>query len=128
MASITTTTKGNAAEDRALQFLETQGLHLLMRNYRLRSGEIDLILRDREHIVFTEVRYRRSNHFGGALHSIDARKQQKIIATANHYILRFGVELPARFDVVAITGKDDLQWIKDAFIATGNRKPPKKQA
>ena len=117
MTKITTRAQGNAAEDRALHFLESQGLHLLMRNYQLRSGEIDLVMRDQEHVVFAEVRYRRSNHFGGALHSINARKQQKIIATANHYILRYGVDLPARFDVVAITGKDDIQWIQDAFIA-----------
>ena len=117
MPRITTLARGNAAEDRALDFLEAQGLHLLMRNYRLRSGEIDLVMRDREHVVFTEVRYRRSDNFGGAVHSINVRKQQKIIATANHYMLRYGVELPARFDVVAITGKDDIQWIQDAFIA-----------
>lgn len=117
MTRITSIAQGAAAEERALQFLEAQGLHLLTQNYRLRSGEIDLILRDREHVVFTEVRYRRSNQFGGALYSIDARKQQKIIATANHYILRYGVTLATRFDVVAITGKDDIQWIQDAFAA-----------
>lgn len=117
MTGITTREQGSAAEDQALHFLEAQGLHLLMRNYQLRSGEIDLIMRDREHVVFTEVRYRRSNHFGGALHSIDARKQRKIIATANHYILRYNVELATRFDVVAITGKDDIQWIQNAFEA-----------
>ena len=112
-----TTTIGIQAEDRACAYLEAQGLHLLMRNYRLRSGEIDLIMRDQSHVVFAEVRYRRSNQFGGALYSIDTRKQQKIMLVASHYIQRYNVTLPIRFDAVAISGNDDIQWIQNAFEA-----------
>ncbi len=117
MKKINSRAQGNRAEDCALHYLQAQGLHLLMRNYQLRSGEIDLILRDQTHVVFTEVRYRHSNQFGGSLHSIDRRKQQKIIATANHYMMRYRVTLAVRFDVVAISGQDDIQWIQNAFQA-----------
>ena len=113
----TTLAIGKAAEERACQHLITHGLHLLMRNYRLRCGEIDLILRDREHVVFTEVRYRKNQQFGGAIYTVDKQKQRKIIQTAQHYIQRYGVKLPVRFDVIAITGDDEIQWIQNAFEA-----------
>lgn len=117
MSTPTTKATGNAAEDLACEFLQARGLHLLMRNYRLRSGEIDLVFRDQEHLVFVEVRYRKSRRFGGALYSIDQRKQQKIIQTAQHYLQRYRVTLPVRFDVVAINGPDDIQWLQHAFEA-----------
>lgn len=117
--STTTKTLGDAAEDRACEYLQAQGLHLLKRNYRLRSGEIDLVFRDRTHVVFIEVRYRKTRQFGGALYSINQRKQQKIINTALHYMQRYRVELPVRFDVIAITGHDDIQWLQHAFEASG---------
>ena len=115
MAKPTTRQTGDAAEQRACAYLQAQGLHLLMRNYRLPSGEIDLVFRDREHLVFVEVRYRKNPLFGGALASINHQKQRKIIQTALHYIQRYRVTLPVRFDVVAITGTNDIQWLPDAF-------------
>lgn len=116
--SATTKDLGDSAEDLACAYLQAQGLHLLMRNYQLRSGEIDLVFRDNTHLVFVEVRYRKSQQFGGALYSIDYRKQQKIIHTAQHYLQRYRVELPCRFDVIAISGKDDIQWLQNAFDAS----------
>lgn len=113
----TTKTLGDNAEALACQYLQAKGLHLLKRNYRLRTGEIDLVFRDRGHVVFVEVRYRKNQQFGGALASIDHRKQQKIIHTAHHYIRQYGVTLPVRFDVVAIHGKNDIQWLQHAFEA-----------
>ncbi|MEZ5534032.1 MAG: YraN family protein [Thiolinea sp.] len=115
MKTETSKALGDSAEDLACAYLQAQGLHLLMRNYRLRSGEIDLVLRDKTHLVFVEVRYRKTQQFGGALYSIDRRKQQKIINTAQHYLQRYRVTLPVRFDVVAISGKDDIQWLQNAF-------------
>ncbi len=115
MTTHTTKDLGDSAEDLACDYLQTQGLHLLMKNYRLRNGEIDLIFRDTSHLVFVEVRYRKSRQFGGALYSIDHRKQQKIIQTARHYLYQYRVELPARFDVIAIHGRDDIEWIQNAF-------------
>ena len=111
----TTKQQGDAAEQRACQYLQAQGLHYIMQNYRAPCGEIDLIFRDRQHLVFVEVRYRKSNQYGGALYSIDHRKQHKLVQTANHYIQRYKVRLATRFDVVAITGTNDVQWLPDAF-------------
>ncbi len=109
---------GDAAEDLAYEYLQARGLQLIKRNYRLRSGEIDLVFRDHEYLVFVEVRYRQSQQFGGALYSIDQRKQQKIIQTARHYLQRYQVTLPVRFDVIAISGPDDIQWLQHAFEAS----------
>lgn len=111
----TTTQQGQDAENRACDYLQAQGLHLLERNYRLRSGEIDIICRDATHLVFIEVRYRKNERYGGAVQSIDWRKQQRIIRTAQHYLLRHRIDLPVRFDVVAISGTQGIAWIQDAF-------------
>lgn len=112
---VTSQQRGQAAEDRACEYLQAQGFQLLARNYRLRGGEIDLIGRDGAYLVFVEVRYRSSEQFGGALHSIDSRKQQRIIRTAQHYLMRHPVDLPCRFDVIALDQAQQITWIKNAF-------------
>ncbi len=117
-----TTTKqtGDAAEDRALQYLQAQGLQLVQRNYRTPGrggGEIDLILRDADHtLVFVEVRQRVNRMHGGALASVTHTKQRRIVFAARHYLLKLRHMPPCRFDVVAVEG-DDLQWFKAAFDA-----------
>lgn len=109
---------GREAEDAALQHLLRQGLTLVARNYRCRMGELDLIMRDGEALVFVEVRYRRSSRFGGALESVDGRKRARLVQAALHYLQSSAADRPSRFDVVALTGAAgslSLQWIKDAF-------------
>ncbi|MBN2701964.1 MAG: YraN family protein [Methylohalobius sp. ZOD2] len=120
MRSRSTTALGQAAENHALAFLEKRGLKLLTRNYRWRGGEIDLILDDHGTLVFAEVRFRRSNRFGGALASVDARKQKRLIQCAQHYLVRHREDTPVRFDVVALTATTEgleLEWVRDAFQA-----------
>lgn len=107
--------RGQAAEDKACDYLQAQGFQLLARNYRLRGGEIDIIGRDTTHLVFVEVRYRSSQQFGGALHSIDSRKQQRIIRTAQHYLMCHPLDLPCRFDVIALDQALQITWLKNAF-------------
>lgn len=119
-----TQTSGKQAEDRACQYLQQQGLHLLERNYTTRFGEIDLVMRDKDTTVFVEVRYRKQNNVVDPLSSIDLRKQQKLIRTARAYLQqkRDFAHTPARFDVIAITMQDtqqQIQWIKNAFEAQG---------
>jgi putative endonuclease len=118
---ITTKQKGDAAEDRALHYLQTQGLKLVQRNYRTPGrggGEIDLILRDADHtLVFVEVRQRGSAHHGGALGSVTWVKQRRIVFAAQHYLLKMRQPSPCRFDVVALEG-DELHWFKAAFDAS----------
>lgn len=118
-ARTTTRQRGNAAEDRALAFLQGQGLQLLERNYRTPGrggGEIDLIMRERDGtVVFVEVRSRSSGAFGGAGSSIGAAKQQRVVYAARHYLLRHASPPPCRFDAVLL--EQSVQWLKAAFDA-----------
>ena len=119
-ANATTRQRGNAAEDRALAYLQAQGLQLLERNYRTPGrggGEIDLILRERDAtLVFVEVRSRASRAFGGAGASITSSKRRRLIFAAQHYLLRLNPPPPCRFDAVLIEG-DSIQWLRAAFDA-----------
>lgn len=114
---------GDNAEDRALRFLQQQGLQLVCRNYRLAAGprqrgaEIDLILNDPGGtLVFVEVRARHGAGHGGAAASVLPAKRRRIVRAAQHYLLRLAVLPPCRFDVVAIDG-EALEWLQAAFDA-----------
>jgi putative endonuclease len=91
--SSTTKSKGDAAEDAALNHLQTAGLSLLLRNYRTPGrggGEIDLIMRDKDGtLVFVEVRQRAGTSFGGAAASISLSKRKRIIFAAKYYLVQF---------------------------------------
>ena len=110
---------GALAEQLAAQYLQQQGLKLLQANYSCRFGEIDLILQDGDTHVFAEVRLRSSSAFGGASASIDARKQAKIVRTAQHYLSSLKRIPPCRFDAILMqsTELDKIQWLKNAFTA-----------
>jgi putative endonuclease len=114
---------GDRAESLALEHLQRHGLALVCRNYRVargpraRGGEIDLILRERDGtVVFVEVRSRTDPTFGGALASVTARKQQRLVLAARHYLAGLARLPPCRFDVVAYDGAA-VQWIRGAFEA-----------
>lgn len=110
---------GRQAEDQAKSFLEARGLRCLERNFRTRTGEIDLVMDDHGTLVFVEVRYRRTRRFGGALESVDHKKRGRLLATAQWYINAHGSRAPARFDVLAVEPDDDggsrFTWVKDAI-------------
>lgn len=113
-----TQAKGAAAEDEAARHLAAHGLRVIERNFRVRGGEIDLICRDGEAVVFVEVRLRRNLGFGGAGGSITATKQARIVMAARHWLARhrqYG-EAPCRFDCVLLDG-DSVEWLRDAFAA-----------
>jgi putative endonuclease len=107
--------KGQQAEAAAYDYLSSQGLSLLARNYHARCGEIDLIMLDGNVLVFIEVRYRKTAQYGGAAGSINYKKQQRIRNTAAVYLQKNGNNYPARFDVCAIYGNMQINWIKQAF-------------
>jgi putative endonuclease len=112
-------TRGAQAELLAAQFLQRQGLKLLLQNYRCRYGEIDLILQEGKTLVFVEVRLRSRRDFGGAGASIDTKKQTKLIRTAQHYLGTLLRIPPCRFDAVLLHTLDgsNIEWIKNAFEA-----------
>ena len=106
--------RGQQAEDRALAYLQQQGLILLERNYRCRHGEIDLIMQERQLLVFVEVRSRRSAAFGGAAASVGLAKQRRLWHTAEHYLMRHARPPACRFDLVAIDA-GVLRWSRDVL-------------
>lgn len=110
--------KGKDAENFACDYLIKQGLVFIESNYFCRRGEIDLIMNDKNTLVFVEVRYRKNNHYGDAKESITYKKQQKLQITALHYMQKNNLDRQARFDVIAITGNNNnlcFEWIKNAF-------------
>ncbi|MBI5461145.1 MAG: YraN family protein [Gammaproteobacteria bacterium] len=122
--------QGAHAEELACRFLQRQGLRLVARNYRCRQGEIDLIMQDRDNLVFVEVRYRRQSRYGSGLESVTPRKQRRIVHCAAHYLHCHpqAAQRAARFDVVALrpdnngelidTGIDPgIEWVRNAFDA-----------
>jgi putative endonuclease len=111
---------GDAAEGSALRYLQAQGLRLLERHYRTPGrggGEIDLVMRAPDGtLVFVEVRWRRSERYGGALASVTPAKQRRLIWAARHYLRHFPVPPPCRFDVVGL-GQPQVVWVQGAFDA-----------
>jgi putative endonuclease len=109
---------GNEAEKLAATYLQQQGLTLLETNYRCRFGEIDLVMRDGDALVFVEVRLRSNANFGGAGMSITPHKQQKLVRAAKHYLLSHS-STSCRFDAVLMDKVDTqhIEWIHNAFDA-----------
>ena len=123
---VTTKSRGDEAEERALRHLLAQGLTLVERNYRVahgpsaRGAEVDLIMRapDAEGtLVFVEVRQRSARTHGGAAATVTRGKQRRCILGAQFYLSNLKVWPPCRFDVVAIDG-EDVTWLPAAFDAS----------
>lgn len=110
---------GSQAEQRAAAFLQQQGLVMRAKNYRCKTGEIDLIMQQGETLVFIEVRLRSHRQFANAAESVTFAKQRKIIKTAQFYLQQHQLtdKINCRFDVIAF-GEDTVpEWIKNAFCA-----------
>lgn len=107
--------RGEQAEQLAQAYLISQGLQMIMRNFRCRQGELDLIMREQHTLVIIEVRYRKNNTYGSAVESITQAKQQRIISATLMYLAHHPIDCPIRFDVLAITGTNQIEWIKNAF-------------
>ena len=107
---------GTIYEHQAAVFLRQRGYQILEKNYRCPFGEIDLIARDGEYLVFLEVKYRSSSWDGSPLEAVDKRKQRVIGRVARYYLMTHSeyADAPCRFDVVGISGKD-FCLIRNAF-------------
>lgn len=114
---------GTEAEQIARRYLEQHGVRISATNYRTRQGEIDIIGRDAETLVFVEVRCRSRADFGGAAESVDRRKQQRIIRTALSYLQtnKLVDKVACRFDVVCVEPDNHhryrVEWLRDAYTA-----------
>src|SRR5262249_47194400 len=94
---------GQRAERGAERYLIRRGLRTIARNYRIRAGEIDLVMFDGDEIAFVEVRYRSRSDFGNGAESVDHRKQRRIALAARHFLMQRDVgDSPCRFDVVSV--------------------------
>ncbi len=107
---------GNGYEDMAAAYLEDEGYVILDRNYRDRHGEIDIIAKEGRELVFVEVKYRQNLQKGDPAEAVHFFKQRRIWNTARRYLYchHLGEDIPCRFDVVAILGKE-VRLIKNAF-------------
>ena len=110
--------RGAAVEAAAQAHLRDAGLRPVTTNARYRGGEIDLIMRDGDVVVFVEVRYRANDRFGGGAASVDRRKRRKLVLAAQLFLQSHPwlAEQPCRFDVVEGSGDPpQLNWLRDAF-------------
>ena len=107
---------GSTAEDAAVRYLKEQGYQILERNYRFHHTEIDIIAKEKNYLVFIEVKYRRTAAAQHPLAAVGQEKKKRISVTALHYLQQHhaGLDVPCRFDVVGIQ-KDEIRHIRNAF-------------
>jgi putative endonuclease len=114
---------GSAKEDFVCQWLERHGYRIVARNFRCRMGEIDIVAREGGYLVFIEVKYRSGPGSGTGEEAVNWRKQQIISRVALYYLRRmgYGHEVPVRFDVVAVSGEDEMtvRLYRNAFEFCG---------
>lgn len=119
---------GESAEQDACKFLIKNKLKLVSKNFSCKFGEIDLIMLDKQSLVFVEVRYRKNSQFGSGAESITISKQRKLIKTASYYLQQNPKtsQYATRFDVISMSAslnhsnsedESKIDWIKDAFQA-----------
>lgn len=122
---------GAAAEEAAARLLQQHGCTIVARNVRFREGELDIVAREGELILFVEVRRRKDNRFGGAGASVDHFKRKRLLRAAQHFLVQHhgdgsatGRRRPGaggwpacRFDVVTADDQGVTEWIRDAFQA-----------
>ena len=107
---------GHAFEKQACDFLTTNGLSLISKNYHCPFGEIDLIMQENDEIIFVEVRMRMHSAYGNAIESIDYFKQKKLLKSATYYLQQQDLidKVNCRFDVIGFSN-NRIEWIRDAF-------------
>ena len=109
---------GKKSEIIASQFLKKKGYKIIETNYKNKIGEIDIIAKDKDYLVFVEVKARMSRAFGDPAEAVDLKKQQKIRDVAQLYLIKTGkTEKNCRFDVVALLGGEQpfINHVIDAF-------------
>ncbi|MBB3191616.1 YraN family protein [Halomonas cerina] len=112
--------RGARIERLAADWLADRGLVRVAANQHAKGGEIDLVMRDGETLVFVEVRHRADSRHGHPLETITATKQRRLIRAARFYLQRNGLSCACRFDVLAVTGTPpalEFTWVANAFEA-----------
>jgi putative endonuclease len=111
---------GKDAEQRAADFLQAAGLQIVVRNYRCRMGELDIVAVSDKALIIAEVRYRSSEDYGGGAASVTARKQLRIVRASQHLLVANPklARRPVRFDVLVVHADTrPVEWLQGAFVA-----------
>jgi putative endonuclease len=112
--------RGARIERLAADWLSARGLRLLASNQHAKGGELDLVMRHGETLVFVEVRHRADTRHGHPLETITVTKQRRLIRAARFYLARNRLSCPCRFDALAVTGTPPelhFEWVQGAFEA-----------
>ena len=112
---------GNKGEMLASRYLLDKGYAVLHYNWRAGHKEIDLIAKERDTLVFVEVKSRTSEQYGNAWDAVTDDKMRLLISAAETYIMRYKVDLRFRFDIITVVGNCEpyrIEHIEDAFSPT----------
>ena len=119
-----TRSTGSCYERKAADYLKQQGLFILRYNYRCRFGEIDLIARDGEYLVFVEVKTRKENSLYAPILAVTKQKQNKLMKTAYVYLKEYPTNKNIRFDIIEVIHNSkkvvSINHIKNAFMQGGS--------
>lgn len=110
---------GTVYEKKAVLFLQEKGFVILETNFYTKHGELDIVAKDGDYLVFVEVKYRKGSYEGAALEAVTGKKQHHMIQAAGYYLYKkqyHHMEVPCRFDVVAFEG-ERVMHIQNAFLA-----------
>lgn len=107
---------GTAYEVIAADYLKRKGVQIIEMNYRTSRGEIDIIGKEKDTLVFIEVKYRKNASYGYPWEAISAEKQRRICYVAKQYLLKIRWKWQVRFDVISICG-DEINWFPNAFYS-----------
>ncbi len=114
--------RGEPGEDLACEHLRGRGMRVLARNFRCRSGEIDIVADDRGTVVFVEVKERRGDSHGSAVEAVTLEKRRRVVRAARVYAATHGLsESPVRFDVLAIDWGPEGPRVRHDAGAFGER-------
>lgn len=106
---------GKKAEDRAALFLMGKEYDIIDRNYRYKRGEIDIIARKDNLLIFVEVKFRKGVYFGFPEEAVTEKKARKVIETAENFIFENDWKGRIRFDIISLTGDKEIVHFEDAF-------------
>jgi putative endonuclease len=111
---------GFEKEKKAIKYIKKFKYKILARNFSTKFGEIDIIAKDKDMLVFIEVKYRKSLYSGTPQEAVKSSKKQKIIKSAIVYIKKNNIKSDIRFDIIAISN-DKIELIKSAFVPVDNQ-------
>jgi putative endonuclease len=110
---------GKVGEKKAVKYLKHHHFNIVDTNYSSRFGEIDIIAKDKNYIIFVEVKQRNLNSIAKPCEFVDAKKQQRIIATAKIYLSSYPTDLQPRFDVIEVYSDNNkiksVKHLENAF-------------